>query len=128
MVISALMLSRGNRILTKRGHGCCVSGQMNAKERKYVTLMYVGSPGVILWHVVCPKLCRALPEALHLTCLWPGIINYHLVLLLQESDCCPPAFSEIMAKRLFVASLEAAKRARPKMARAGSRWSDEEMR
>ena len=74
---------------------------MTAEERKYVTVMSVGSPGVILWHVVGPKLCHALPEASHLTCLWPGIINHHLVLLPQESDCCPPAFSDVMAKRLF---------------------------
>ena len=59
---------------------------MTAKERKYVTVMSVGFPGVILWHVVCPKLCRALPEASHLTLLWPGIINHHLALLPQESD------------------------------------------
>ena len=93
------MLSRGNRILTQKEHACCVSGQMTAKERKYVTVMSVGFPGVILWHVICPKLCRALPEASHLTCLWPGIINHHLALLPQESDCCPPAFSEVMVKK-----------------------------
>ena len=39
--------------------------------------MSVGFPGVILEHVVCPKLCRAL----HLTRLRPGIINHHLALL-----------------------------------------------
>ena len=75
---------------------------MTAKERKYVTVMSVGFPGVILWHVICPKLCRALPEASHFNCLWPGIINHHLALLPQESDCCPPAFNEVVAKRLFV--------------------------
>ena len=65
-------------------------------------VMSVGFPGVILWHVIGPKLCRALPEASHRTCLWPGIVNHHLALLLQESDCCPSAFSEVRAKRLFV--------------------------
>ena len=33
--------------------------------------MSVWFPGVILWHVTCPKLCRALQEASHFTCLWP---------------------------------------------------------
>ena len=75
---------------------------MTAKERKYVTVMSVGFPGIILGHVVYPKLCRALPEALYLTRLWPGIINHHLALLPQESDCPPSAFSEVLAKRLFV--------------------------
>ena len=75
---------------------------MTAKEREYVTVMSVGFPGVILWHVVCPKLCRALPEASHLARLWPGIINHHLALLPYESDCRPSAFSEVLAKRLFV--------------------------
>ena len=75
---------------------------MIAKERERVTVMYVGFPGVILWHIVCPKLCRALPKASHLTYLWPGIINRHLALLSQESDCRPSAFSEVLAKRLFV--------------------------
>ena len=68
---------------------------MTAKERKYMIVMSVGFLGVILWHFICPKLCRALPEASHLTCVWTGIINHHLALLSQESDCCPPAFSEI---------------------------------
>ena len=75
---------------------------MTAKEQEYVTVMSVGLPGVILWHVVCPKLCRALPEASHVTHLWPGIINHHLALLPQESDCRSSAFSEFLAKRLFV--------------------------
>ena len=75
---------------------------MTAKERKYVTVMSVGFPGVILWHVICPKLCRALPEASHFTCLWPHIINQHLALLPQEFDCCPLAFSEVIAKSLFI--------------------------
>ena len=46
--------------------------------------------------------CRALPKASHLTHPWPGIINHHLALLPQEFDCCPPAFSEVLAKRLFI--------------------------
>ena len=75
---------------------------MTTKEQEYVTVMSVGFPGVILWHVVCPKLCRALPEASHLTRLWPGIINHRLALLPQKSDCRPSAFSEVLAKSLFV--------------------------
>ena len=59
------------------------------------------------------KLCRALPEASHLTCLWPGIIYHHHALLPQELDCCPPAFSGGYGKkavhralgRCFVSSL-----------------------
>ena len=54
---------------------------MIAKERAYVTVMSVGFPGVILWHIVCPKLCRTLPEASHITRLRPGIINRHLAQL-----------------------------------------------
>ena len=68
---------------------------MTAKEREYVAVMSVGSPGGVLGHVVCPKLCCALPEASHLTRLWPGIIN-------QESDCRSSAFSEVLTARLFV--------------------------
>ena len=76
---------------------------MTANERKYVTVMSVGFPGVILWHIVCPKLCRAVPEASsHLTRLWPGVINYNLALWHQEPDCRPSAFSEVLAKMLFV--------------------------
>ena len=73
------------------------SGHMTAKERKYVAVTSVGLPGVVLWHVACPKLCCALPEASHLTRLWPGIINRHLALLSQESDSRPSAFSEVLA-------------------------------
>ena len=80
----------------------CVSSQVIAKEREYVAVMSVGSPGVVLWRVVCPKLCRALPKASHLTHPWPGIINRHLALLSQESDCRPSAFSEVLAKKVFV--------------------------
>ena len=54
---------------------------MIAKEREYVAVMSVGFPGVVLWHVVCPKLGCALPEASHLTRLLPGIINRHFALL-----------------------------------------------
>ena len=43
-----------------------------------------------------------LPEASHLTRLWPGIINRHLALLPQEFDSRPSAFSEVLAKWLFV--------------------------
>ena len=74
---------------------------MSAEERKRVTVMSVGFPGVILWHT-CPKFCRALPEASHFTCLKPGIISQHLALLPQEFDCCPPALSEVIATRLFI--------------------------
>ena len=79
-----------------------VSLEMTAEERKYVTVMSVGFLGLILWHVICPKLCRALPEASHLTCLWPGITNHHLALLSQESGSRVSAFSEVLAKRKFV--------------------------
>ena len=90
MGISVLMFSRG------------VSSQLIARERKYVAVMSVGLPGVVLWHVSCPKLCCALPEASHVARLWPGIINRHLTLLSQESGSCPSTFSEILAKWLFV--------------------------
>ena len=86
--ISAPMLSRGNRIRRQRKHGNCVSGQAIAKLLEYVAVMSVGSPGVVLWHVVCPKLCCALPKASHLT--------------IVTSLCCPmsdyrsSAFSEVL--------------------------------
>ena len=64
--------------------------------------MSVGFPGVVLWHVVCPKFCCALPEASQLTRLWPGIINRHFGLLSWESDCRSSAFSEVLTERLFV--------------------------
>ena len=96
------MLSRGNRIRRWREHGNSVSSQMIAKEREYVAVMSVGFPGVVLYHVVCPKLCCALPEASHLTHSWPGIINRHFALLSKESDCRSSAFSEVLTERLFV--------------------------
>ena len=65
-----------------------------AKERDYVAVMSV--------QVVCPKLCRALPEASHLTRLCPGIINRHFALLSKESDSRPSACSEALTERLFV--------------------------
>ena len=65
-------------------------------------LMSVGFPSVILWHVISPKVCRALPEASHFTCLWPSTINHHLALLPQQCDFCHPALSEVIAKNLFV--------------------------
>ena len=70
-------------------------------KQKYVAVMSVGSPSGVLWHV-CPKLGCALPEASHLTCLWPSIINRHFTLLSQESDCSPSAFSEALTEKLFV--------------------------
>ena len=75
---------------------------MIAKEREYAAMMSVGLPGVVLLHVVCPKLGYALPEVSHLTRLLPGIINRHFALLSQESDCRPSAFSEALTERLFV--------------------------
>ena len=75
---------------------------MIAEERNKVAVMSVGSPSVILWHVVCPIFGYALPEPSHLTHLWPGIINRHFSLLSQESDCRPSAFSEALTPRLFV--------------------------
>ena len=100
--ISAPMLSRGNMVRSWREHGNCVSSQVIAKEREYVAVMSVGSPGVVLWHVVCPKLCCALPKASHLTHSWPGIINRHFALLSQESDCRSSAFSEDLTEKLFI--------------------------
>ena len=73
-----------------------------AKERDYVAVMSVESPGCDLWHVLCPELGYAVPEASHLTRLWPGIINRHFALLSLESDCRPSAFSEALTERLFV--------------------------
>ena len=73
-----------------------------AEERDYAAVMSVGSPGGVLWHVVCPKLGYALPEVSHPTRLWPGIINRHFTLLSQESGSCPSAFSEALTERLFV--------------------------
>ena len=77
---------------------------MIAKKREYFAMMSVGLPGAVLWHIACPKLklCCALPEASHLTRLLPGIINGRLALLFQESDNRPSAFSDVLAKRLFV--------------------------
>ena len=74
---------------------------MTAKVRKDVTVLSVGFPGVILWHVTCPKLCRALPEASHFTCLWPGIINQHLALMPQKNLTVVllRSFSESTAKK-----------------------------
>ena len=51
-----------------------------AEEQDCAAVMSVGSPGGVLWHVVCPKLGYALPEVSHLTRLWPGIINRHFTL------------------------------------------------
>ena len=75
---------------------------MIAKKREYVAMMSVGLPGVVQWRIACPKLCCTLPEASHLTRLWPSIITLHLALLPQESDSRPSAVSEVLAKRLFV--------------------------
>ena len=96
------MLNRDNRIRRWRKHGNFVSSHLIVKERDYVAVMSVESPGGVLWHVVCPKLCSALPKASHLTFLWPGIINRHFALLSQESHCRPSAFSEVLTERLFV--------------------------
>ena len=64
-----------------------------------MTVMSVGFPSVVLWHVVCPQLCRALPQTSHLTRLWQGITNHHLALLPQKSDCCHSAFNEVLAEK-----------------------------
>ena len=77
-------------------HDNCASSQMIAKKRECVAVMSVGFPGVVLWHIVCPNLCCALPEGSHLTCLWPGVINRHFGLWSQESDCRSSAFSEVL--------------------------------
>ena len=85
-----------------RKHGNCVSKQTTAKEREYVALMSVRLPSVVLWHIICPKLCCALPEVSHLIRLWPSIINRHLAQLSQEFDSRPSAFSEVLTKWLLV--------------------------
>ena len=66
MEISAPILSK-QQVFDVGKHGNCVSSQVIAKEREYVAVMSVGMPSGVLWHVVCPKLCCALPEASHLT-------------------------------------------------------------
>ena len=43
-----------------------------------------------------------LPEASHLTHLWPSLVKRHLALLSEDSDNRPSAFSEVLAKWLFV--------------------------
>ena len=96
------MLNRDDRIRRWRKHGNCVLSHVIAKERDYVAVMSVGSPGGGLWHVVCPELGNALPEVSHLTRLWPGIINCHFALLSRNSDCRPSAFSEALTERLYV--------------------------
>ena len=93
------MLNRDDRIRRWRTPGNCVLSHVIAKERDYVAVLSVGSPGGVLWHVVCPKLGYALPEASHLTHLWPGIISRHFALLSQESDCRPSAFSEALTEK-----------------------------
>ena len=77
---------------------------MIAKERDYVAVMSVRFPvlGVVLWHITCPKFGSTLPEASHLTRLWPGIINRQPALVSQEFDSRPSAFSEVLTKWLFV--------------------------
>ena len=92
------MLSRDDRTRRWRKHGNCVSSNVIAKERDYVAVMSVGSPGGVVWHVVCPKLGYALPEVSHLTRLWPGIINRHFAQVSQEPDCRPSAFSEALTE------------------------------
>ena len=89
--MSPLMFSLGN----------CISSQMITKKREYVAVMF-GFPGVVQRHITCPKFCSTLPEASHLTRLWPCIINRHLALLSQEFDSRPAAFSEVLTKWLFV--------------------------
>ena len=54
---------------------------MTAKERKYVIVMSVGFPSVILCYVNRLKLCRALPEASNFMYLWASIIYHHVALL-----------------------------------------------
>ena len=71
--------------------------QMIAKERCYVAVMSVGLPGVVLWHITCPKFSSTSPEASRLTrFLWPSIVTRHLALS-QEFDSRPSAFSEVLA-------------------------------
>ena len=71
---------------------------MIAKERDYITVMSVGLPRVVLWHITCPKPSGILPEASYLTRLLPGIVDRHLALLSQEFDSSPSAISEVLAK------------------------------
>ena len=112
---------RHSRCVTQRVNGDCDTHAQSRRQDygvKGTWLLYLGSNDCgraeigdcdVCWlpncHPVafhCPKLCRALPEASHLTCLWTGIINHHLAVLSQESDCCPPAFSVVKARKLFV--------------------------
>ena len=89
--------------MTGLGGGHCVFlSHVIAEEQDCAAVMSVGSPGGVLWHVVCPKLGYALPEVSYLTHLWPGIINRHFTLLSRESDSGPSAFSETLTERLFV--------------------------
>ena len=88
------MLNRDDGTRRWRKHGHCVLSHVIAKEREDVAMM-----SVRLWHI---ELCCTLPEASHLTRLWPGIINRHFTLLSQESDSSPSAFSEALTERLFI--------------------------
>ena len=96
------MLNRDDGTRRWRKHGHCVVSHVIAEERHYAAVMSVGSPGGVLCHVVCPKFGYALPEFSHLTRLCPGIINRYFILLSQESDNSPSAFSEGLAERQFV--------------------------
>ena len=100
--ISVPMLNRDDGTRRWRKHGHSVLSHVIAEERDYAAVMSVGSLGGVLWHVICPKFGCALPEFSHLTRLWPGIINRYFILLSQESDSSPSAFSEALAERLFV--------------------------
>ena len=74
----------------------------DCEKSEKVAVMSVGFPGVVLWHIVCPKLVHALPEGSHLTRLWPGIISRHFAQLSQKSDCRYSAFSGALTEKLFV--------------------------
>ena len=79
-------------------HPRCVAQRANGDLGTHVQLgCQVSSCGISF-----AKLCCTLPDASHLTRLWPGIINPHLALLFQESDSRLSAVSEVLAKRLFV--------------------------
>ena len=49
-------------------------------QKRNDAVMSVEFPGVVLRHMTCPKFISILPEASHLTRLWPCTVNRHLVL------------------------------------------------
>ena len=100
--ISSCMFSLCDSVLIWRMHCIGSSIQMVAEELSCFAVMSVVSPGVVGWHILCSKLGGPFPKASHLTHPWPRIIYLHLVLLSQESDSRPSAFSEVLTNRLII--------------------------